>query len=132
MNPYLFGKVSALSKFAELSPLIKAVLEHAAIGGAAGGTMGGVTGAIAAPEGKRLQGAGQGTLAGGLAGAALGAGGRSWGPIKNTLQASPHLEAASRLGAGATALIPGGIAGAAAAPNEDTMLEKIKAKLGLG
>ena len=75
MNPYLLGKASALSKFAELGPALKALLEHAGIGAASGGAMGGITGAIAAPEGKRLEGMGKGVLGGGLMGGALGAGG---------------------------------------------------------
>lgn len=143
MNPYLFGKVAALSKFAELSPLLKAILQHAAAGAAPGAAMGGITGAIAAPEGKRLQGLGQGALVGGLTGGAIGAGGRAL--RGRTLSATPGLqpqtadrafanlgEFGSGIGAAGTGLLAGGVAGAAAAPNEDTMLEKIKAKLGLG
>ncbi len=159
MNPYLLGKISALQKFAELNPLLKAVLEHAAAGAAPGAAMGGVTGAIAAPEGKRLQGAGQGALAGGLVGGGIGAGGRAL--MGRTLSARPDLaqavrnpatgkivgpvmgnppgqglaglgEALSMLGAGGTGALAGGVGGAMAAPNEDTMWEKLKGKLGLG
>ena len=146
MNTYQMGQVAAFAKFAELGTLAKAILEHAGIGAATGGAMGGITGAIAAPSGQRLEGAGKGMLAGGLVGGALGAGGRTLAgrtgvahpdagkisPVTGQPVVLSNLaESGHRLLGGATSALSGGVAGAAAAPNEDTMLEKIKAKLGL-
>jgi hypothetical protein len=157
MTPRELGQASAYAKFAELGALAKGVLEHAGIGAATGGTMGGLTGAIAAPSGQRLEGASKGALIGGLAGGALGAGGRALaGNVEdaalrraqpsmfhNPMQAGPASEQQveemlARMTRGQRGLsgiaggLSGGVAGAAAAPNEPTLMEKLKARLGLG
>ena len=156
MNAYQMGQVAAFTKFAELGALAKAVLEHAGIGAATGGAMGGITGAIAAPEGQRLRGAGHGALAGGLVGGAIGAGGRAHAGnvedmalrransplVKGPIQVGPASEDQVQRSldtinrghhglSGVGGALGGGLAGIGAAPNEPTMLEKIKAKLGL-
>lgn len=142
MHPYSHGVRAAFDKLGELSPAIKALLEHILIGGAAGGTTGGISGAIAAPEGKRLEGAGKGIAVGALAGGALGplaghfGGGKGYvdalgpyGPTAGGYREGLRMPLSGLVTAPAGALA-GGVGGALAAPPEDTIKDKLMHLLG--
>jgi hypothetical protein len=148
------SKLYEMGKFAALKQAgLPAELLHGALrGGAMGAVGGGTVGAIAAPEGHKMEGAGRGALAGGALGAVGGGlhGGLSSEARGLRSQAFHHpdlfngsaevadLQSRARsmhnLADTSAAVLGGGALGASAlaGQNQPSVLDQLKAKLGIG